>query len=187
MATPSIACRFLQGWDYRYTRCNLPSILWGVVEDNGSLTAAVESPPATESCCFDGVCCSCFPGRMPASAHPAPRTGCFGKARCPRLLGCKQESTAESSSPQASQSPSSTGKPGCLASCKYLPWHQSEDTPTKPVDGEQGEQPKRKQRRLPHSTILPGLQFSLAGILGKPETFYDVPVIRFVFEIFSCM
>ncbi|CAM9923666.1 unnamed protein product, partial [Scytosiphon promiscuus] len=38
---------------------------------------------------------------------------------------------------------------------------------------------------LPHLTILPGLQFSLAGIIGKPETFYTVPVIRFAFEIFS--
>lgn len=39
--------------------------------------------------------------------------------------------------------------------------------------------------RIPHSTILPGLQFSLAGVIGKPETFYQVPVIRFVFEIFG--
>ncbi|CAM9252147.1 unnamed protein product, partial [Ectocarpus sp. 8 AP-2014] len=38
---------------------------------------------------------------------------------------------------------------------------------------------------IPHLTILPGLQFSLAGILGKPETFFKVPVIRFVYEIFS--
>lgn len=38
---------------------------------------------------------------------------------------------------------------------------------------------------VPHLTILPGLQFTLAGILGKPETFYQVPVIRFIFEIFS--
>ncbi|CBN74318.1 Ankyrin Repeat Transient Receptor Potential Channel [Ectocarpus siliculosus] len=41
------------------------------------------------------------------------------------------------------------------------------------------------QWRIPHSTMLPGLQFSLAGIQGKPETFYKVPVIRFAFEIFS--
>ena len=38
---------------------------------------------------------------------------------------------------------------------------------------------------IPHLSVLPGLQFSLAGILGKPGTFYNVPVIRFVFEIFS--
>lgn len=38
---------------------------------------------------------------------------------------------------------------------------------------------------FPHSTVLPGLQFSLAGIIGKPETFYQVPAVRFVFEIFS--
>lgn len=40
---------------------------------------------------------------------------------------------------------------------------------------------------LPHRTILPGLQFILAGILGKPETFYEVPVIRFMFETLSYM
>lgn len=44
---------------------------------------------------------------------------------------------------------------------------------------------ERKEWRVPHSTVLPGLQFSLAGIVGKPETFYQVPVIRFVFEIFG--
>lgn len=42
-----------------------------------------------------------------------------------------------------------------------------------------------RQWYIPHLAILPGLQFSLAGILGKPETFYQVPVIRFIFEIFS--
>eukprot|EP00903_Cladosiphon_okamuranus_P014655 g13588.t2 len=38
---------------------------------------------------------------------------------------------------------------------------------------------------FPHLTVLPGLQFTLAGVLGKPETFYQVPVIRFIFEFFS--
>lgn len=37
---------------------------------------------------------------------------------------------------------------------------------------------------FPRSTILPGLQFLLAGVIGKPETFYEVPVIRFSFELF---
>lgn len=27
--------------------------------------------------------------------------------------------------------------------------------------------------RFPHVTLLPGLQFSLAGIIGKPQTFYQ--------------
>lgn len=27
--------------------------------------------------------------------------------------------------------------------------------------------------RFPHVTVLPGLQFSLAGMLGKPQTFYQ--------------
>ncbi|CAM9237184.1 unnamed protein product [Ectocarpus sp. 12 AP-2014] len=42
-----------------------------------------------------------------------------------------------------------------------------------------------KRWTVPHSTILPGLQFSLAGTLGKPETFYQVPVVRFAYEIFT--
>eukprot|EP00903_Cladosiphon_okamuranus_P014653 g13587.t1 len=45
--------------------------------------------------------------------------------------------------------------------------------------------PNSCQLMIPHLTMLPGLQFSLAGILGKPGTFYKVPVMRFVFEIFS--
>ncbi|CAN0416276.1 unnamed protein product [Ascophyllum nodosum] len=38
---------------------------------------------------------------------------------------------------------------------------------------------------FPRSTILPGLQFLLAGIIGKPETFYEVPAMLFTFELFS--
>ena len=38
---------------------------------------------------------------------------------------------------------------------------------------------------FPRCTILPGLQFLLAGIIGKPETFYEVPAILFTFELFS--
>ncbi|CAM9102556.1 unnamed protein product, partial [Hapterophycus canaliculatus] len=34
-----------------------------------------------------------------------------------------------------------------------------------------------------HVTLLPGLQFSLAGILGKPQTFYEA--VRFMLELFS--
>lgn len=46
---------------------------------------------------------------------------------------------------------------------------------------------ERRPRRweFPHGTILPGLQFSLAGILGKPETYFQVPLVHFVFEMFS--
>lgn len=57
-----------------------------------------------------------------------------------------------------------------------------------PPAGGFGAEPKStmlQRRTVPHSTVLPGLQFSLAGILGKPETFYQVPVIRFIFEIFG--
>lgn len=35
---------------------------------------------------------------------------------------------------------------------------------------------------LPHRTVLPMLQFSLAGIIGKPDTFFNVPAVRFAFE-----
>ena len=38
---------------------------------------------------------------------------------------------------------------------------------------------------VPHTTILPGLQFWLAGLVGKPGTFYDVPAVRFAFELLS--
>lgn len=35
---------------------------------------------------------------------------------------------------------------------------------------------------LPHRTALPMLQFSLAGIIGKPDIFFNVPAVRFAFE-----
>lgn len=38
-------------------------------------------------------------------------------------------------------------------------------------------------RSIPHYTVLPGLQFSLAGVLGKPETFYQVPALRFAYHL----
>lgn len=38
---------------------------------------------------------------------------------------------------------------------------------------------------FPHSTLLPGLQFALAGIIGKPVAFYVVPAVRFMFELLS--
>lgn len=40
---------------------------------------------------------------------------------------------------------------------------------------------------LPHRTLLPGLQFTLAGIIGKPAMFYEVPAVRFAFELLSYM
>lgn len=41
--------------------------------------------------------------------------------------------------------------------------------------------------RVPHVTLLPGLQFSLAGIIGAPATFYGVPAIRFAYELYGYM
>lgn len=43
------------------------------------------------------------------------------------------------------------------------------------------------QWTFPHQTLLPGLQFSLAGLIGKPDVFFDIPVIRFMFEFLSYM
>lgn len=35
----------------------------------------------------------------------------------------------------------------------------------------------------PWDTVLPGLQFVLAGIIGKPEIYHEVPLVRFAFEV----
>ena len=40
---------------------------------------------------------------------------------------------------------------------------------------------------FPHSTLFLGLQFTLAGIIGKPVTFFTVPAVRFMFELLSYM
>lgn len=40
---------------------------------------------------------------------------------------------------------------------------------------------------LPHTTILPGLQFTLAGMIGKPSFYYEIPFIRFLYELLSYM
>lgn len=45
--------------------------------------------------------------------------------------------------------------------------------------------PAELASKLPHSTLLPGLQFTLAGIIGKPVAFYVVPAVRFIFELLS--
>lgn len=41
--------------------------------------------------------------------------------------------------------------------------------------------------KMPHATVLPGLQFTLAEIIGKPATFYKIPTIRFIYELLSYM
>lgn len=38
---------------------------------------------------------------------------------------------------------------------------------------------------IPHTTLLPGLQFTLAGIVGKPDEFYNVPAVRFAFDLLA--
>lgn len=36
-------------------------------------------------------------------------------------------------------------------------------------------------------TILPGLQFVLAGVIGKPDVVFGIPLIRFLFEALGYM
>lgn len=36
-------------------------------------------------------------------------------------------------------------------------------------------------------TVLPGLQFILAGIIGKPVSYYVVPMIRMAFVVINYM
>lgn len=38
---------------------------------------------------------------------------------------------------------------------------------------------------VPHETLLPGLQFTLAGIIGAPATYYEVPAIRFSYDLLA--
>ncbi|CAM9260310.1 unnamed protein product, partial [Hapterophycus canaliculatus] len=40
---------------------------------------------------------------------------------------------------------------------------------------------------VPHLTLLPGLQFTLAGIIGVPARFYEVPAIRWFYGVLSYM
>ncbi|CAM9995089.1 unnamed protein product, partial [Ectocarpus sp. 12 AP-2014] len=44
---------------------------------------------------------------------------------------------------------------------------------------------KHRLHGFPHTTVLPGTQFLLAGLLGKPTDFFLVPFVRFMFETFS--
>lgn len=36
-----------------------------------------------------------------------------------------------------------------------------------------------------YRTVFPGLQFTLAGVIGKPVSYYVVPAIRMVFVVIS--
>ena len=38
---------------------------------------------------------------------------------------------------------------------------------------------------FPHTSVLPSLQFFMAGVIGKPEVFFLVPRTRFFYEIYS--
>lgn len=43
------------------------------------------------------------------------------------------------------------------------------------------------ERKVPQRTVFPGLQFTLAGIMGKPDKYYVVPAIRMAFVVMSYM
>lgn len=53
--------------------------------------------------------------------------------------------------------------------------------------GHEGPQSKLPKKLLgfPRTTVLPGLQFILAGIIGKPDQFFLVPFVRFFFDTSS--
>ncbi|CAM9621106.1 unnamed protein product [Ectocarpus sp. 13 AM-2016] len=64
---------------------------------------------------------------------------------------------------------------------------QSPDEPTTAQDDMEQKNCMALLRRLdwahlPYTTVFPKLQFSLAGLIGKPAVFYNVPAIRFAFE-----
>lgn len=46
---------------------------------------------------------------------------------------------------------------------------------------------KIEGKTLPHRAVLPGMQFTLAGIMGKPSSYYVVPAIRMFFVVFNYM
>lgn len=46
-------------------------------------------------------------------------------------------------------------------------------------------EPNHVLHGFPHTTVLPGAQFLLAGLLGKPTEFFLIPFVRFLFETFS--
>ena len=41
------------------------------------------------------------------------------------------------------------------------------------------------EKKVQHRTVFPGLQFTLAGIMGKPDKYYIVPAIRMAFVVMS--
>ena len=69
-----------------------------------------------------------------------------------------------------------TGAFACLVLASFLQGWDVEDGIVAPAE---------LASSFPHSTLLPGLQFTLAGIIGKPVAFYVVPAVRFMFELLS--
>lgn len=45
--------------------------------------------------------------------------------------------------------------------------------------------PEEPRSGFPHRTLMPGLQFVLAGVIGKPDTFFVVPAVRFSYGLLS--
>lgn len=53
------------------------------------------------------------------------------------------------------------------------------------MDTDEAMAPKEPRSGFPHRTLLPGLQFILAGTIGKPAAFYVVPAVRFSYAVLS--
>lgn len=53
--------------------------------------------------------------------------------------------------------------------------------------GDETGERQSKLSRIPHKTLLPGLQFILAGIIGRPTSFFKVTAFRFTYELLSYM
>lgn len=60
-------------------------------------------------------------------------------------------------------------------------------TPPEPTSRRllQGFQFDEESIKYQYRTVFPGLQFTLAGVIGKPVSYYVVPAIRMVFVVIS--
>ncbi|CAM9267068.1 unnamed protein product [Ectocarpus sp. 4 AP-2014] len=177
--TKSFLLRFLQGWDHRdrLLKWNIP-----IIGDIRFASKKSKSDTRASNTAHDNAHDNAQDNTHDSAQENAP--GCCGerfKSIIPsRLLCCNgnvSPNAANNTSDDARGNTHDSSVPGCcgrlfesiISSCRQPLWFND----------------KPKRWTIPHSTILPGLQFSLAGVLGKPETFYQVPAIRFVFEIFT--
>ncbi|CBN74319.1 Transient Receptor Potential Channel. Partial sequence [Ectocarpus siliculosus] len=176
--TKSFLLRFLQGWDHRDSllKWNIP------IGDIRFASKKFKSDTRASNNAHDNAQDSTQDNSQDNAQDNAP--GCCGgrfKSIIPSWLLCcngNVSGNAANNAPDNARGDAhDSSAHGCcvgrfesiISSCRQPLWFND----------------KPKRWTIPHSTILPGLQFSLAGVLGKPETFYQVPAIRFVFEIFT--